>query len=205
MLYTDEMKKELEETIRSIDDVPNIMWRWDPWVGSDYMRFVVGEKAFRLFFSQEGFPISYDCLNGFWDIDAERGRYLPSTVKYIITTLCNLLDIYDTKEIKDDIRTLASQNKYEFPDLDDEPGADRRALRIAGAYIREHRIECDREGILLQVFVVLCAKTFIYDYDEAERIKKEKRKLNKNETAKLPKRSKKKKRNKKKVIRRYVY
>lgn len=57
--------------------------------------------------------------------------------------------------------------------------SDRRTLRIAGAYIREHKLECDREGILLQIFFALCAKTFIYDYDEAERIKKEKGKKRK--------------------------
>lgn len=100
MYYTDEMKKELEGIVSSIDGVSNILWRWDPWVGCNCMRFMVGKRAFRLFFSQEGFPIAYNCLSGYWGIDAERGLYSPSTVKHIITTICNILELYDKRRLK---------------------------------------------------------------------------------------------------------
>ena len=196
MLYTDEMKKELEEIVRSIDGVSNILWRWDPWVGCNCMRFMVEKRAFRLYFSQEGLPIAYNFLSGYWGIDAERGQYSPVTVQHIITTICNLLDIYDKKEIKEDVKTFAIRNRYEYTAYVDEIEADRRMLRIAGAYIREHKLKCDKEGILLQVFFALCAKTFIYDYDEDECIKKEQskqRRMHKKEKAKLQKRCKKKK------------
>ena len=130
-------------------------------------------RAFRICFSYCEIPVIYFYLDGYWLIDVERGKYLPSTVKQIVNTLCNLLEIYDTIETKKAIEFFAEQNNYALPISDYEPEDDRRTLRLAGAYIRENKIDCDKDGLMLQVFVALCNKTYIYDYDATKREKKE--------------------------------
>ena len=175
MVYTEGMKRELEEVVRSIDGVDNILWRWDNWIGCNCLRFMVRMRAFRICFSYCVIPVAYFYLDGYWLIDVERGEYLPSTVKQIVNTLCNLLETYDTIETKKAIETFAEQNHYALPITDFEQENERRTLRLAGAYIRVNKIDCDKDGIMLQVFVALCNKTYVYDYDAKKRKKTEER------------------------------
>ena len=171
MIYTEEMKRELEEVVRSIDGVANILWRWDDWMGCNCLRFEVKGRTFRICFSYNVIPVAYFYLDGYWLIDVERGKYSPSIVKQIVNTLCNLLELYDTKDTKKAIEAFVEQNNYPCPNLDDEIEDDRRSLRLAGAYIRANKNECDRKGLLLQIIVAMCFKTYVYDYDESERKK----------------------------------
>lgn len=179
MVYTEGMKRELEETVRSIDGVDNILWRWDDWKGCNCLRFMVRLRAFRICFSYCEIPVAYFYLDGYWLIDVELGKYLPAAVKQIVNTLCILLEKYDTMETKKAIETFAEQNHYALPITDYKPEDERRTLRLAGAYIRANKIDCDKDGIMLQVFVALCDKTYVYDYDESKRKKTEERKRRK--------------------------
>lgn len=181
MDYTEEMKRELEEVVRSIDGVDNILWRWDDWKGCNCLRFMVRLRTFRICFSYCEIPVAYFYLDGYWLIDVERGKYLPATVKQIVNTLCNLLETYDTMETKKAIESFAEQNHYALPVTYFEQENERRTLRLAGAYIyiRVNKINCDKDGIMLQVFVALCNKTYIYDYDELKRKRTEERKRRK--------------------------
>lgn len=161
MVYTAEMKRELEEVIRSIDGVANIFWRWDDWKGCNCLRFQIRMRAFRICFSYNVIPVAYFYLDGYWLIDVERGKYLPSTVKQIVNTLCNILEIYDTEGTKKAITAFAEMEGYDFSGIYDELSQERMIRRLAGAYIREQKLECDRQGIMLSVVIALCNKALM--------------------------------------------
>lgn len=173
-IYTEETKKELEESIRSIDGVTNILWRWDPWEGCTCLRFKVGKRSFRITFSRYGIPIAYYYLNGYWRINATKGNYSPLEIKQVVNTLCIRLDQYETKDTREQIIAFVNQSDYDYSEIFEELEEERMIYRLAGAYIREYKIEVDKDGIMLEVIVALFYKTMVHNHEEAERIKHEK-------------------------------
>ena len=176
IIYTEIMKKELEESVRSIDGATNILWTEDPWEGCACLLFKVGTRAFKITFTNRGIPVAYYYLNGYWRIDVIKGDYSPLDVKNIVYELCMLLDTYDTEETKAQIIDYSKSKEYMNTECVDELEEERMIRRLAGAFMREHKMEADREGILLQVVVALCNDSFVSYYTDLERIKNEKRK-----------------------------
>ena len=181
MVYTEEMKRELEEVVRSIDGVTDIFWRDDPWEGCECLEFKFAKRAFKITFTQRGIPVAYYYLHGYWRIDVIKGKYSPHDVKNIVYKLCILLDTYDTKEIRDKIIFFSKTKEYMNCEPVDELEEERLVCRLAGAFIREHKMKAERNGILLQVIVALCNTTLMSYYKELEqkRMKRGKRNANK--------------------------
>jgi hypothetical protein len=180
MVYTEEMKRELEEVVRSIDGVTDIFWIDDPWEGCECLRFKIGTKAFKISFTQRGIPVAYYYLNGYWRIDTIKGNYSPHDVKNIVYKLCILLDTYDTKEIRNQIVLFSKTKEYMNCEPIDEQEEERIVCRLAGAFIREHKMKTGRDGILLQVMVALCNTALMSYYKELEQKRMKRRKLNVN-------------------------
>ncbi len=171
MVYTEGMKRELEEVVRSIDGVTDIFWRDDPWEGCECLEFKFATRAFKITFTQRGIPVAYYYLHGYWRIDVIKGKYSPHDVKNIVYKLCILLDTYDTKEIRDKIIFFSKTKEYMNCEPVDELEEEGLVCRLAGAFIREHKMKAERNGILLQVIVALCNTTLMSYYKELERKK----------------------------------
>lgn len=176
MIYTVEMKKELEEIARSIDGVTDIFWKDDPWEGCECLSFKVGTRAFKTTFIKSGIPVAYYYLNGYWRIDVIKGNYSPLDVKNIVYKLCKLLDTYDTKEIREKIVFFSKTKKYMNCEPIDELEEERMVRRLAGAFIREHKMKTEKNGILLQVIVALCNTALMSYYKELDCITKKRKK-----------------------------
>jgi hypothetical protein len=180
MVYTEEMKRELEEVVRSIDGVTDIFWRDDPWEGCECLGFKVETRAFKITITQRGIPVAYYYLNGYWRIDVVKGDYSPLDVQKIVYKLCLLLDCYDTEDIRNHIVLFSKMKEYMNCEPVDELEEERMMLRLAGAFIREHKMKAERDGILLQVMVALCNTALMSYYKELEqkRMKRVKRNAN---------------------------
>ncbi len=176
IIYTNETKIELEKSVRSIEGVTNILWRDDTWEGCACLLFKVGASTFKISFTNRGIPVAYYYLNGYWRIDVIKGDYSPLDVKNIVYELCMLLDTYDTEETRAQIIDFSKSKEYMNNECVDELEEERVIRRLAGAFMRDHKMEADREGILLQVVVALCNDSLVSYYTELERIKNAKRK-----------------------------
>lgn len=177
MDYTEEMKRELEEVVRSVNGVSDIFWRDDSWEGCECLSFKVGTRAFKTTITKRGIPVAYYYLNGYWRIDVIKGNYSPFDVKNIVYKLCKLLDTYDTKDIRDKIVFFSKTKEYMNCEPVDELEEERMVRRLAGAFIRENKMKAERDGILLQVIVALCNTALMSYYNELERINKKRKKV----------------------------
>ena len=105
-----------------------------------------------------------------------KGDYSPLDVKNIVYKLCMLLDTYDTEDTRAQIIDFSKSKEYMNTKCVDELEEERIIRRLAGAFMREHKMEADREGILLQVVVALFNDSLVSYYTELERIENKKRK-----------------------------
>ena len=105
-----------------------------------------------------------------------KGNYSPLNIKDIVYKLCRLLDTYDTKEIRNQIIDFSKSKEYMNVEPVDELEEERMIRRLAGAFMREHMMDTDRDGILLQVVVALCNISLSSYYKELERIQNKKTK-----------------------------